>query len=303
LLDAETSFFIPGDDDLVYGGDIAQWKKLAHSLKARYLLHLSNKSNVDWDEIASEASQGFESSDDNFQLFYNSVNLNPIHKNIALANQTGNFTLTFGKMFVDMLNGTTWGYIDPRLPIIIDKGEDDEYHGLATYDDESPTNTVDINTSTWYGTESAPMIMMSFAELKFIEAEAQMNLGGDVQTPYVNGITAHMNMLGVDQGEMDNFFNEAAVALNGNNDLAKIMREKYIALIFNMETWNDMRRHDFDPAIFPGFVNVNSGNNEQVDRDGPAQRALYPTTEFSRNEENATANFKPIDEKMWKDKN
>jgi len=303
LLDAEESFFSPGSEDLIYGGDLDKWKKLAYSLKARYLLHLGNKSNVDWNAIAEAAAQGISSSDENYQLYYNEVNLNPIHKNIALANQTGNFTITFGKMFVDMLNGVTWGVVDPRLEIIIDKGEDDEYHGLASYDEDSPGNTVDISVDTWYGKNESPLIMVSFAEMSFIMAEAQMNLGGDAMSPYQQGVEAHMNMLGVEADAIDSYVNDAGFALSGDGDLAKIMKEKYIAMVFNMETWNDMRRHDFNPDIFKGFVNVNKSNNEQVDRDGPAQRALYPTTEFSRNEDNAEANFKPIDEKMWKDKN
>ena len=303
LLAAEESFYRPDNDDMVYGGDLSKWIKLAHSLKARYLLHLSNKSTVNWNQILDEAALGFESPADNFQLVYNSVNLNPIHKEIALANETGNFTYTFGKMFVDMLNGVTYGVVDPRLPLIVDKGSDAEYHGLASYDDDAPGNTVDISTSTWYGKNESPLLMMTYAELKFIEAEAQLKLGGDAQTPYKAGVEAHMDMVGVGQAAKADYMAQAGFALNGSNDIAKIMKEKYIALIFNPETWNDMRRYGFDTNIFKGFVNVNRTNNPQVNRDGPAYRALYPSSEFSRNADNATANFQEIDQKLWKDKN
>ncbi len=27
----------------------------------------------------------------------------------------------------------------------------------------------------------------------------------------------------------------------------------YIALVLNMESWNDMKRHNFNPAIYKGF--------------------------------------------------
>ena len=303
LLSAEESFFTPGADDLIYEGDLEKWTKLAHSLKARYLLHVSNKSSVDWNDILTAAAGGFATADDNFQLYYNSVNLNPIHKNIALANETGNFTYTFGKMFVDMLNGVSFGVVDPRLPLIVDKGDAAEYHGLASYDDDAPGNTVEISTSTWYGKNESPLIMMSFAELKFIEAEAALHTGGDAQSAYEAGVEDHMTMVGVSQAEMADYMAQPGFALNGSNDIAKIMKEKYIALIFNPETWNDMRRFDFDPNIFAGFVNVNRNNNPQVNRDGPAHRALYPTTEYSRNAANAEANYQPNEEKMWKDKN
>lgn len=301
LLETAESFESPGNDDLAYDGDLEKWTRLAHSLKARYLLHLTKKSPGNWNLILDEAGKGMSSSADNFQLIYNSVNLNPVHKNIALANQTGNFTYTYGKMFVDNLKGEYSGVVDPRLPLLVDKGENDEYQGLASYDDNAPAETVNISINTWYGKANSPILMMSYAELKFIEAEAQLNLGGDAQTPYQEGVESNMRMVEVNEEAIGAYVNEPGFVLNGTNDLSKIMMEKYIALIFNGESWNDMRRHNFNPNIFKGFVNVNRNNNPQVNRDGPAQRALYPTTEFSRNAKNAQENFKAIDVKMWKD--
>ena len=297
LLEAKESYFSPGKDDMVYNGDLSKWIKLAHSLKARYLLHLSNKSNVNWAEIASEAQKGLSSNADNFQLFYNDVVLNPIHDRIALSNQTGNLTVTFGKMFIDMMNGTSYGYVDPRLSIIADKDTFDTYVGLATYDPKLPNHTCEISTKTWYAKASSPIIMMSFSELKFIEAEALLKSGGDAYSAYEEGIKANMDMLGVSKNDKNNYI----ANLNGAVDLEHIMKEKYIALIFNFETWNDMRRLDFNPEIFKGFVKVTEIDGESINRNGPAQRALYPDSEFSRNASNANSNFKAIDEKMWKD--
>ncbi len=298
LLEADESFYSPGKDDLIYSGDLSKWVKLAHSLKARYLLHLSNKSNVDWNKIVNEAQQGLSSNADNFQLFYNDVSLNPIYDKIALSNQTGNLTVTFGKMYVDMLNGTSYDF-DPRIEKIVDKDTFPNYEGLATYDLNAPKHTCEISTKTWYAQPSAPIIMMSYSESKFIEAEALLKSGGTAYDAYEAGIIANMEMLGLSSTKIDAYIS----ALNGSVDLEHIMKEKYIALIFNHETWNDMRRLDFNPDIFKGFVRVTEIDGKPLERTGPAQRALYPDTEFSRNNANAKSNFKSIDEKMWKDKN
>ena len=37
---------VPGSDDLVYGGNLAQWTRLAYSLKSRYYLHLRKVDNL-----------------------------------------------------------------------------------------------------------------------------------------------------------------------------------------------------------------------------------------------------------------
>ncbi|MEE9439078.1 MAG: SusD/RagB family nutrient-binding outer membrane lipoprotein [Saprospiraceae bacterium] len=298
LLESGTSFLTPGNDDLAYGGDMEKWVKLAHSLKARYLLHLSTKSN-NWAEIAAEAALGISENDDNFQIFYNSTtNFNPIH-DIALSNQTGNLSVTFGKMFIDMLNGESYGVDDPRLTTITTLFPDSTvYRGQANYDVELLDYSCDIGLTNWYSSISAPVVMMSNAETRFIQAEAEMNMGGNALASYEAGIKAHMNMVGVVEEDITTYMTDPAVA---TVSLENIMKEKYISLIFNPESWNDLKRHKFDESLFRGFVNVNSSNFDEIERNGPGQRALYPSTELSRNEAQVNAHLKEFDAPMWKD--
>lgn len=300
FLESENTGYEPGSDDMIYGGDIDKWIRLAHSLKARYMIHLSNKSTVNWNAILAEVDLGMTSNDDNFSFYYNGgENKNPLHTGVALANLTGNFTYTHGKFLIDLMNGASYGVTDPRLPFIagLEDGET-EYMGLASYDDEAPAYTTAIDQNTWYGKADAPVVMMSFAEVKLIEAEAALNVdAGRAYTAYMEAISANMDMLGVSSGDKTAYMEDPAVALGGTTDLEHIMKEKMIALFMNTESWTDIRRHHFDDTIFKGFVIM-----EYLGRTEPGQRALHPTTELTRNKENESAFSKDFTEVMWRDK-
>ncbi|UII24417.1 SusD/RagB family nutrient-binding outer membrane lipoprotein [Fulvivirga maritima] len=294
---AEESFHSPADDDMVYGGDLEKWSKLLHSLKARYMLHLYHKGQFTAAEILAEVEQGFTTNEDNFQLVYNEVNLNPLHSDVALANETGNFTITHGKYFIDLLKGAIYPVVDPRLPIIADKGEAAEYHGLASYDPTTPGNTTDLTRDTWYAMEDSPIIMMSYAELKFIEAEIALQTDlGRANNAYLEGIAAHMTMLEVEESEMQDYLDDPSVNVVVSLDLEHVMKEKYIALFLNFEAWNDMRRLNYDPDIFRGFEEPDYGGRSE-----PAERALYPTSEQNRNASSLSPHIREFTESMWKD--
>ncbi|HEX3159262.1 MAG TPA: SusD/RagB family nutrient-binding outer membrane lipoprotein, partial [Gemmatimonadaceae bacterium] len=56
----------PGDADLSYGGDPVLWTKLAHTLKARILVHTAEVRPDVWPTVLAEASQGFTDPSENF---------------------------------------------------------------------------------------------------------------------------------------------------------------------------------------------------------------------------------------------
>ncbi len=287
------SFRSPSSDDIIYGGDMTKWIKLAYSLKARYLLHLSNKSDHSA-EILDAVAQGFESNDDDFELVYNESFSNPWYFNIAKKLTEAIFTQTYGGHFIRTLNGSYYGVVDPRLEKIAETDTMGLYIGLDSWKDDTKY-TVLPTEETYYMSPSAPLSMMSFAELKFIEAEVQLAQNPTrAMVAYTEGIRAHMFKLGVGEEDVNLYLNDPSVS--GQVDLEHVMKEKYIALVFNPESWNDMRRYQFDPAIFKGF--------EIPDWEGrtlPAQRAIYPPSERDRNAANAAANLKDQVSPMWKD--
>lgn len=296
-LQAAESVFQPGSDDLAYGGDVSQWLKLAYTLKARYAIHLTNK---DATKSATDAlnalANGFADNGDDFQLMYNSLNKNPWHI-LALGNNTGNLTLTQGAYLVDVMkNATTDG--DPRLAAITDAGGIPfaDIVGITSYDDNAAPNNTDFSETTWHSTESAPIQMVTYAEAKFIEAEAAMitNDAPRAYAAYLAGIEANMDKLGVDGTA---YLADSNVAVGeGNLTLSHIMKEKYVALYLNPEAWVDMRRNNYDSNIYTNFVEPDPHSIG-----GSFQRVRYPEDEFNRNGDQASANNKDLIEAMWRD--
>jgi hypothetical protein len=73
LLSKDESLYlgIDGDFDILYGGDIAQWKKLANSLLLRYYMRLSSKNPALAEAgIVAIADLAFESNSDNAAIQY-----------------------------------------------------------------------------------------------------------------------------------------------------------------------------------------------------------------------------------------
>src|SRR5690606_3024529 len=54
------------------------------------------------------------------------------------------------------------------------------------------------------------------------------------------------------QAKIDNFLNNG-LGTAGDITLAKIMTQKFIALSFSQQNWNDMRRYDFSNSVYPGW--------------------------------------------------
>ncbi len=300
-LDAESSFSKPGADDLIYGGNNDKWKKLAHSLKARYMLHLSNKSGVDWNAILDEVDQGFTSNDDDFQMPYpeNEHRTNPWYSSVSRKITESIYTKVPAKYLVDLMNGNIYpGLWDPRLFKMVEiETEDSIPVGMASYEDDPFYNCI-TSVNTWYMQQTSPLLMMTNAELRFIEAEAALHVDpARAYTAYMAGITAHMTKLEVDAGEMAAYMDAPDVKLDGaNTDLEHIMKEKIIALFLNTEAWTDMRRNHFDVNVFKGFEEPDYGG-----RDKPILRASYPSSEDARNPKNVAANRKDILDPMWRD--
>lgn len=300
-MNSAESIFKPGSDDIAFGGDMANWAKAANMLKARYAIHLSNKGGAEAANKALAAlAAGFADNADDFQLAYNSVNKNPWHLTPALANNTGNLSISLAAGIVNMMNGNLYNVFDPRLPIIADTSGTGatEFKGIVS--GSGGGGNTEMSSSTWYQTETAPLLMATYAEQKFIESEANFILGNaaDAYTAYTDGITAHMDKIGVDATDRDAYLADANIGVGAANlTIGHIMKEKYIALYLNPEVWTDVRRHNYDTT------NIYLGITMPVDNDDKKvpQRALYPSSEQDRNRANALSAQKDYDVKMWRD--
>ncbi|MEN8123149.1 MAG: SusD/RagB family nutrient-binding outer membrane lipoprotein, partial [Bacteroidota bacterium] len=232
---------------------------------------------------------------------------------------TGNQTVLVSDQLVSLMNGTAYAYtnvtIDPRLPeICIINDGDTEYKGAVNGTagvaaDGSGSNT-DLGENNFYTGMKSPIVLISYAEVKFIEAEAQFLANGGTATSvgsnatcyaaYMEGITANMDKMGISEEDRDLYLSDPLVDVGEVNlTLQLIMKEKFIAMFLNPESFTDYRRYDFDPNVFNG---LELPEDHHVDRAGQwVRRASYPSSEFSRNGDNVEAVQKDVTVPVWWD--
>jgi len=307
-----------GREDLIYEGDIEKWLKAAYTLKARYQLHLVNKGVVSPSEVLISISNGFESNDDDFQMYYSDKNINPWYSVEILSRNTGNFHNDIASQLISSMNGDYYPFesglvaLDPRLHRFAKNDGSDIWKGYVSGGGGlSPDGITNGNTgfadNGFYTNIDSPLVLISFAEAKFIQAEAAFLDNGGSSTSvgstslaynsYMDGIAASCGKFGVDGTDY-----MADTAINMGEDklmLNHIMKEKYIHNFLNPETFVDFRRYNFSNEVFKGLT-IREEQDSSGDYVGEwFRRANYPTTEINRNSENALANKKLPTEPVW----
>jgi hypothetical protein len=138
-------------------------------------------------------------------------------------------------------------------------------------------------TGTFYADRTAPILLITYAEQKFIEAEAALGTNAtQAYAAYLEGISAHMDKIGVEEADKDAYLANPAVSVGeGNLTLDLIMKEKYIAMFLNPEAWADARRYDYQYKNMTVPANLNPALNGQFIR-----RVIYPESETTRNGSN-----------------
>lgn len=287
-LQATESAASPGNDDFIYGGDRTAWTRTAYALQARYLNHFSKLNSYDRNAVLSAVENSFASNDEDFQLTYfdeGTTTQNPWYR-LALNNSNLLLGGWLSDQLVDQLNGETFGVLDPRIDFITAEIEDGGYVGTrngagrGAASEQGDRSVLALDTYYASG-PTAPLLMATYAEMKFIEAEAALATNPNrAYQAYEAGIRAHMEKLGVDEGEIDDYWNEASVSVGaGNLTVDDIMREKYVAMFLIPEAWNDARRYDYG---YEGFRSpANSALGGQMIR-----LVRYPDSELQRNQDN-----------------
>lgn len=297
---------LAGASDLIHAGDRAKWLKTAHALKARLLIKTSKTSSFNASTVLTAVSNSYTSNADDAGM------ATFVLRNNWATVSRNNASLTLGgwlsEQFVDHLNGTTYGLFDPRIKKITDvtsvpgnptypayigtvNGAGNRINGTFnnTTKDE---NYISFN-SPWTS-DTSPLLIVTFAELKFIEAEAALATDrARAYTAYLAGIRANMDKLLVPATERDAYLADPRVAVGAANlttDL--IFKEKYVATYLNPEAFNDARRHDFKYKDFSLPQNaVLSSFIRRID---------YPLGERSKNGTNVPAGV-PRTTKLWWD--
>jgi hypothetical protein len=211
--------------DLNFQGDAAKWLPVLHSLKARYFLHVKDYTNA-----LTEANLGISDPALKLVSFYNATSgeYSPWGH---WANTEVGQPIRATNTFVNALK--TAG--DKRLSAYFMPDADGNYWGYAYFSktnadtmEKATTNLVTLNKYSAYD-EDFPLI--SYEETMFIKAEAKQRTGG-------SGL-ADLNTM------MTSF---GLTAYSGSDVIGEILKQKYLTLFLQGQSYTDMRRTNTLPA-------------------------------------------------------
>lgn len=286
--------------DLIYSGNLTKWRKLANSLRVRYLIRISNKKSpaTELSEILSNASTNpvFENNGENAVYTYRATSPDQFPLFTARSGSFNEFRAS--KFMLDTLVSLN----DSRLNIYFRPTPKTEGsanpvfiglpNGLNDVDALTyaggPENHSRIsaffyeNAISAEGLNIAKGVIMTYAELQFLLAEAAAKgwISGNAGNYYQAGINASFAYYNtsISAGYMD----QAQVKLTGSkdDDLKKIGLQKWISLFYQgMEAWFDWRRTKI-PTLKPAISNQNNGKIPV--------RFFYPIIEQGLNGPNRT---------------
>ncbi|MDQ3536756.1 MAG: SusD/RagB family nutrient-binding outer membrane lipoprotein [Bacteroidota bacterium] len=305
--------------DILYGGNINNWKRFANSLRLRIHMRLSDRINP------SAAMQAILNNADQNPIFEDLSHQAALQYLPSAPNQHPLYTSRSGSFdeirLSAKLETTLKELDDPRLKVFaqpttnsVEAGSPD-YAGVPNgLNDEEALQYAPSGDATKGGSNyisrvgllwaclpcnpeasptAAQSVAMSYPELLFILAEAAERgfISGDAEMYYIKGIEESFNYYNSRIPANYNlnvipdasYYTQQEVAFTGTSEekLQKIGTQKWISLFNNgMESWFDWRRTGI-PNIIPGPGNV---NNNRV-----PVRFQYPTEEQALNSESYKA--------------
>ncbi|MCF8247360.1 MAG: SusD/RagB family nutrient-binding outer membrane lipoprotein [Saprospiraceae bacterium] len=236
-----------GSSDILYGGDMAGWKKFGKSLQARLAMIIADHDSGKASSIISKvANDIITSNDDNTYFHYLSAppNTNQIWVDLV---QSGRKDFVAANTLVDVMNGLN----DPRVPYYFTTDDAGGYTGGI------------YGSNNNYATYSKPAdrliapdfeaILFDAAEGNFLLAEAVERgyISGDAGAYYAAGITASCDYWHADATA---YIADPAVAYAtaAGDWKQKIGTQKWLALYNRgFEAWTEWRRFDYPVLVAP----------------------------------------------------
>jgi hypothetical protein len=327
--------------DMYFKGDVTKWKRWANSLMLRMAMRMSVADAATAATYVTKAvANGVMTSNaDNVWVPMSEtpslwVNQNGISR--AFINGDGGQSRLMSKTLIDALMGTDKASAaddDPRLMIYtdginnstitdplkqmglpngLDGGTLDAYYATLTPPVASGTNSALVfsGLNLKFLDRSEPYMLMNYAEVEFLQAEAkERNIGtvaGTAKSHYEAGVKAAMQMLTPYDASFT--VSDAAVTTylatypytDGSPDALKMIgTQMWLSKFLNWwEAWADYRR-----TGFPALVEINYPGN--ISNGKIPTKLRYPTHEVATNSANMEAGG---DEnvptaKVWWDKN
>ena len=258
--------------DLIYNGDAALWIGTANALKARYAMHLTKRDAAKASASALTAiANAFSSTDDQPNFAFGSAQIDNwslakfgierpatlgINENFANLMTAKNDT--FRQDAYMELNGSEWTFFNAANPSLV------------------------------WGASDAVIPLISYSEVKFLEAEALARTNApdaDVQAALEAAIKASMDMAKVVDPNYIAEYSDVT-GLSSDDKIQRIIEEAYVAYYGHnlLENWTNYRRTGY-PALTPPAIGVNGFNPSGV----VPRRFLYVGSETQTNRDNVDA--------------
>ncbi len=265
-------------DDIIYGGDMAKWKKLANTMRLLMALRLSevDEARAQQEFTAALNAGIMESNADNF-VFQNLANVN-------------NQSFWYGQIVEPPVR--EWWAIseglmslmrpvdDPRLPVYADTTGSvtgSNYNGL-TFGTEG---TITLDNYSLLGdaihTQDASVYLITYAQAVFAKAEAAQRgwITGSAASFYNEAVTVSIEMWTGSSSGAATFLVQPEIAFNPTTAIEQIATQRYVHLFMNgFEAWSEWRRLGYPQTM-----------EKPLGRDVPL-RLMYASEEEFNNTEN-----------------
>ena len=281
--------------DIIFNGDVASWKTLAASLMMRIAMRVSDVDNGTAQSYVSKADgYGVMSStaDNALFIFDSEPDLsNPLYVDATLNNRD-DFAVT--DVLVDHLTNTG----DPRIEQYAALTPSGDYTGMPyglTDAEAFALKSTTSRPSLRVREATAPHVVMDFAEVAFLKAEAVERgyLSGTASAYYDMGVSASMEYWGY--ADASGFL--AANPYDAANWKESIGTQKWVAFYMNgPQAWAEWRRLDYPQLAVPA-----AASNPVI-----PVRLPYPISEETNNGTSLGAVSSNIDDmstKLWWDVN
>lgn len=271
--------------DMMYGGDKTLWIKAAYAFKARYYLHLSKRApETAYANALNALTNAIGDNSEDLQQPFDDNSPNPLAYFMDIRGD-----LTMHSYFVDLLIER----FDPRLPVFAWTSSIDTIpyfgndFGGTSYDASSPGDAVRSYTT--------PVPFITNVECLFMKAECESRFNHDddaARVALLAGLKASLEKQGVYLAPYYNAYVDSITPVGGDALFKEIMVQKYIALYYQAEAFNDWRRTN-------NVIGLVANSGPSAVRPEIPRRFLYPTDEINYNPN--TPAVTNIWERVWWD--
>ncbi len=301
----------PAADDFIFNGNMAKWRKLAFTLKARFHLRLTYSPNH---TATAQAQLALDAIANGMKILTDDAKY-PYLKDPGQENPWFQYTIDgkwnndtqISNYYVTMLN--TLG--DPRI-----HAQAALVNGVYAGHENGTAAEADLSAiGPFYSAADAPLEFMSSVESKFIEAEANflLNKRPEAEAALRSGLTLSFDKqraaiitgaanLGISSAtinsDITDYINTYSVLPVDNKDAyEQLMTQKYISNFLQFDTYNDWRRTGY-PEVAP-VAQPFPDNLTTVPLRFPYPSAELQYNSTNVNNENIPIGFRGLAGKVW----